>query len=35
MADYIKYIRGMVGHAPIILNNTGGLLFNEKGQVLL
>ncbi len=33
--DYIKEIRSMVGHKPIILCGVGCLIFNEKGEVLL
>lgn len=32
---YIKMIRGLVGHTPIILNCTGGILLNDKREVLL
>lgn len=32
---YIKMIRGLVGHTPIILNCAGGILLNEKNEVLL
>lgn len=35
MADYIKDIRHLVGHEPIILNFAGGVLANEQGQILL
>lgn len=34
-SGYIKMIRGLVGHTPIILNCTGGILLNEKREVLL
>lgn len=33
--EYIKKIRNVVGHLPIILCACGCLIFNEKGQVLL
>lgn len=32
---YIQDIREKVGHMPIILNATGGVLLNEKNEVLL
>lgn len=32
---YIKMIRGLVGHTPIILNCAGGVLLNDKQEVLL
>lgn len=32
---YIKMIRGLVGHTPIILNCAGGVLLNDKHEVLL
>lgn len=35
MADYIKWIRGKVGHERIFLNFAGGWVENDKGQVLL
>ncbi|WP_047998691.1 NUDIX hydrolase [Lactiplantibacillus herbarum] len=35
MANYIKEIRALVGHKPIILNTSGGILVNDKQQVLL
>ena len=33
--DYIKWIRGKVGHEKIIIVYAGGCIFNEKGEVLL
>jgi 8-oxo-dGTP pyrophosphatase MutT (NUDIX family) len=33
--DYIKYIRGLVGHKPINLNGVKVLLFDESGRLLL
>lgn len=33
--EYIKEMRKLVGHSPIMLCACGCLLFNEKGQVLL
>lgn len=35
MANYIQEIRSLVGHKPILLNASAGLLFNEHQQVLL
>lgn len=35
MADYIKWIRGKVGHERIFLNVAGGWVENEQGQILL
>ena len=35
MVDYIRDIRSKVGHNPIILNFSGGILVNEKNKVLL
>ena len=38
MADdknYIKWIRGKVGHEKVILLFAGGCVFNDKGEVLL
>lgn len=35
MADYVSYIRSLVGHQPIILTYAGGVLMNDKGGVLL
>ena len=32
---YIEMIRGFVGHTPIILNCTGGILLNDRHEVLL
>lgn len=33
--EYIKNIRKLVGHAPIMMCGCGCLIFNDKGQVLL
>lgn len=33
--DYIKSLRQRVGHEPLILNFAGGILVNEKDEVLL
>ena len=33
--DYIKYLRNMIGHEPVILCACGCIIFNKKGQVLL
>lgn len=33
--DYIKNLRQRVGHEPLILNFAGGILVNEKDEVLL
>jgi len=35
MANYIKEIRALVGHKPIILNTAAGILVNNQQQVLL
>ncbi|MFC6176127.1 NUDIX hydrolase [Companilactobacillus huachuanensis] len=35
MANYIKEIRSLVGHRPIILNAAGAILVNSKNEVLL
>lgn len=35
MNDYIKWIRSKVGHDTIILNFSGAIITNEKGQILL
>ena len=35
MANYIKEIRDLVGHRPIILVACGGALLNQKNQILL
>lgn len=35
MANYIKEIRDLVGHRPIILVACGGALLNQKSQILL
>ncbi|GEO72589.1 ADP-ribose pyrophosphatase [Levilactobacillus zymae] len=35
MANYIQEIRALVGHKPIILNAAGGILLNDRQQVLL
>lgn len=33
--DYIKNLRQRVGHEPLILNFAGGILINEKNEILL
>lgn len=33
--DYIRYIRGKVGHDLIFLNFSGGIIYNERGEILL
>ncbi|MDP3918123.1 MAG: NUDIX domain-containing protein, partial [Candidatus Woesebacteria bacterium] len=33
--DYIKYIRGMVGHKRILMNFAVATIFNAKGELLL
>ncbi|WP_313467084.1 NUDIX hydrolase [Carnobacterium sp.] len=33
--DYIKWIRSYVGHREIILNFAGGIITNEKNEILL
>ena len=33
--DYIRWIRGKVGHEKIILTYAGGCIFNDKGETLL
>ncbi|MBR2409935.1 MAG: NUDIX hydrolase [Lachnospiraceae bacterium] len=33
--DYIRWLRGKVGHEKVILVFAGGCMFNEKGEVLL
>lgn len=33
--DYIKEIRKLTGHTPLILCSCGCLVFNDKGQILL
>lgn len=35
MNDYVKYIRGMVGHERILMNFAVAAIFNEKGELLL
>ncbi|EOP54942.1 MULTISPECIES: NUDIX hydrolase [Bacillus] len=35
MADYIRKLRTKVGHECVILNFSGGCVFNEAGEVLL
>lgn len=35
MADYIKWLREHIGHEPIFINATSGLVINEKGEFLL
>ena len=32
--DYIKWIRGKVGHEKIIIVYAGGCIFNENGEVV-
>ncbi len=33
--NYMKWLRGFVGHKKIMLVHAGGCIFNEKGEVLL
>ena len=33
--DYIRWIRGKVGHEKVILTYAGGIILNEKGEALL
>lgn len=33
--DYIRYIRGKVGHDLIFLNFAGGIVYNERNEILL
>lgn len=33
--NYMKWLRGFVGHDKIMLVHAGGCIFNEKGEVLL
>ena len=35
MANYIKKVRAKIGHDYVILNFSGGCVFNESGEVLL
>ncbi len=35
MSDYIRWIRSLVGHSPIILNFAGAAIVDDSGQVLL
>lgn len=35
MDGYLKEIRDLVGHRPMIFNSASGALLNDKGQVLL
>lgn len=35
MADYIKWIRSKVGHDPIFLNFSVGIIRNAEGKVLM
>lgn len=35
MANYIKELRALVGHKPLILNTAAGILVNDQQQVLL
>ena len=32
--DYIRYIRGKVGHDLIFLNFAGGIVYNERNEIL-
>lgn len=34
-SDYIRYIRGKVGQDLIILNFAGGIVYNERNEILL
>ncbi len=33
--DYVKYIRGLVGHHKIIMNAGAVIIYNEKNEILL
>ena len=33
-SDYIKWLRGKVGHEPVILNATNAIIVNDEGEVL-
>ncbi|MGL4107577.1 NUDIX hydrolase [Clostridium sp. LP20] len=33
--DYIKYLRGYVGHKPVILNGTSVIILDSRNRVLL
>ena len=35
MLDYIKALRGMIGHTKIVLPGVRALIFNEHGEILL
>jgi ADP-ribose pyrophosphatase YjhB (NUDIX family) len=35
MADYISYLRGMVGHSKVIMVAASALVFDEQGRLLL
>ncbi|HAT54701.1 MAG TPA: ADP-ribose pyrophosphatase, partial [Lactobacillus sp.] len=35
MANYIKEVRTLVGHRPLILNTATGCLLNDRRQILL
>ena len=35
MANYIKEIRSLTGHRPLILNSSTGCLLNDQQQILL
>lgn len=35
MSDYIRWIRGKVGHERIFLNFAAAFVLNAKGEVLL
>ena len=33
--DYVKYVRSLIGHKPVILLGCVVLAFNEQGRILL
>lgn len=35
MADYVTYIRGMVGHSPVFMGAAVTAILDERGRVLL
>ena len=35
MEDYVKELRALVGHRPLILTGAGVIVLNETGQILL
>jgi ADP-ribose pyrophosphatase YjhB (NUDIX family) len=35
MADYISYLRGMVGHSKVIMTGASALVFDKQGRLLL